>query len=47
MIVTLTENGICLWDQALCAVLVISWNTAEDSELIGFERSFSTDFHGC
>lgn len=47
MIVTPTENCICLWDRALCALLVISWDTAEDLELAGREGSFSTDFHGC
>lgn len=47
MIVTLTENRICFWDQALRAVLVVSWDTAEDLELAGIQGSFSTDFYGC
>ena len=42
MIVTLTENCICLWDRALSGVM-ISWDTAEDSELAGIKGSF---FHG-
>lgn len=47
MVVARTENHICLWDLALCAVPVISWDTAENSEHTGIEGSFSTDFHGC
>lgn len=43
-IVTLTENSICHWDQILHAILVIKWDTAEDSKLADIKENFSTDF---